>query len=137
MKELLRLPGEAVGLRIGKVLQPDEVVQLPDKLLQGARNAAVHRAGQSVELAVRLLQQEGVVAAEALHGQGQAANGEEKEPGSSEEEQEAGAFFCPLHTTHPLVKFRQILYTEIILDFKPAVKGEKHSGGYGADCGRR
>ena len=136
MKELLRLPGEAIGLRIGKVLQPDEVVQLPDKLLQGARNAAVHRTGQSVELAVRLLQQEGVVAAEALHGQGQAANGEEKNQ-DHQKKNRRPALFLPLHTTHPLVKFRQILYTEIILDFKPAVKGEKHSGGYGADCGRR
>ena len=136
LKELLRLPGEAVGLRIGKVLQPDEVVQLPDKLLQGARNAAVHRTGQSVELAVRLLQQEGVVAAEALHGQGQAANGEEKNQ-DHQKKNRRPALFLPLHTTHPLVKFRQILYTEIILDFKPAVKGEKHSGGYGADCGRR
>lgn len=136
LKELLRLPGEAVGLRIGKVLQPDEVVQLPDKLLQGTRNAAVHRAGQSVELAVRLLQQEGVVAAEALHGQGQAANGEEKNQ-DHQKKNRRPALFLPLHTTHPLVKFRQILYTEIILDFKPAVKGEKHSGGYGADCGRR
>ena len=136
LKELLRLPGEAIGLRIGKVLQPDEVVQLPDKLLQGARNAAVHRTGQSVELAVRLLQQEGVVAAEALYGQGQAANGEEKNQ-DHQKKNRRPALFLPLHTTHPLVKFRQILYTEIILDFKPAVKGEKHSGGYGADCGRR
>lgn len=101
MKELLRLPGEAIGLRIGKVLQPDEVVQLPDKLLQGARNAAVHRTGQSVELAVRLLQQEGVVAAEALYGQGQAANGEEKNQ-DHQKKNRRPALFCPSIPHTPL-----------------------------------